>query len=178
MSGPGLQATLDGRDQVLDLWVALEPDEFGDLDGAKFANFSQVVAEKISDHNQLGHFFGAGLEFVSELRIARGIGRARSGALYGSRLNLRTAEAQEQFRGGGNDFEFSAVEVSGERGGRNGGEVLEQAPARKPISGGEPLGEVHLVDVSRSNIRLGLAYDLEKGLARKRRAKVSVRART
>jgi hypothetical protein len=74
MCNAGAQTTFDSGDEVLDLGKTFEPDEFGDLDGAEFADFAEVIAQEVGDHDEFGHFLGAGLEFVGELGVASGIG--------------------------------------------------------------------------------------------------------
>src|SRR5262249_14923341 len=70
MGHTAAQTAFDGGDEVLDLGEAFEADEFGDLNGAEFADFAKVIAQEVGDHDEFGHFLGTGLEFVSELGIA------------------------------------------------------------------------------------------------------------
>ena len=82
------QASFNRGNEVLHLRVAFQAHQFRHLHGAIFAHPAQIVAEQVGDHNQFSHFLGAGLEFVSQLRVAGGIGRARAGALDRPCLDL------------------------------------------------------------------------------------------
>src|SRR6185369_3945037 len=52
MGCPRPQAAFDGRDQVLDLGVTLEPNELRDLHGPELADFAKVVAQQVGYHHQ------------------------------------------------------------------------------------------------------------------------------
>ncbi len=91
------EAAGDGGDEMLDLGVTLEAGQFGDVDGAVFADFAEVVAEEVGDHDEFGHFFGAGLKLVAELGVTGGVGGAGAGAFDGAGLDVGAAEAQKGF---------------------------------------------------------------------------------
>lgn len=152
MGGVAPQAAFDGRDEVLDLRVTLQPDKFRDDDGAVFTDATEIVTEQIGYHHQLGHFFGTGLEFVTQLRVSIGIIGARTRAFDRTRLDVQTAQAQKKLRGGRGDLKFAAIEVGGKRRGRDCGQALKDFPTI-PISGrGEALREVDLINVTGSNV--------------------------
>ena len=66
------QPAFNGGNQMLHLREFFQPGQFRHLHGAEFANSAQIVAQQIGDHHQFGHFLGAGLQFVGQLRVAVG----------------------------------------------------------------------------------------------------------
>ena len=115
---------------MLDLRVAFEADEFRNVNAAEFAHAPEIVAQKIGYHHQLGHFLSAGLEFVSELRIARRIRIAWTGAFNGTRLDVRAAQAQKALRRTARELEIYSVQISGERRGRRFQKPFVKTPWR------------------------------------------------
>ncbi len=90
---------------MLHLRVFFQLHEFGDGNAAKFAYAAKVIAQEVGDHYQFRAFFFAGFQFGCQLRIKEGIRTARSSSFDGARLNVVTAQAQEPFGTGGDDFE-------------------------------------------------------------------------
>src|SRR3954447_24041528 len=103
---------------MLDLRVAFEADEFGNVHAAKFAYAAEIVAHKVGDHDEFGHFLGAGLEFVGELRVARGIGIARARAFDRTRLNMRAAQIEKTLGRTAGELKIAGIQESGEGSGR------------------------------------------------------------
>ena len=114
---------------MLHVGVAFEPDQFRDLHRTVFTDLAQVVPQQVRNHDQFGHFLGAGLEFVGELGVARRVGGARTRAFDGASLNVRSAQAQKQLWRRRRDLEFTAIEKRGERRRRNGGQPSKKIPA-------------------------------------------------
>src|SRR5439155_22233993 len=50
MAHLGSQPALDGGDQVLHLWIALESHQFRNLNGTEFTDFAQIVSQQIRNH--------------------------------------------------------------------------------------------------------------------------------
>src|SRR6185436_17826448 len=103
---------------MLHLREFFEANEFGHLNRTEFANFAEVIAEKVRNHKQLGHFFCAGLQFVSQLRVARWIARSWAGSFNRPGQDVRAAQAQEEFGRGRDNLEISAIEERSKRCGR------------------------------------------------------------
>lgn len=52
----GGEGAFDGGDEVVDVLEFFELEHVGDLDGAELADLSDVIAEEVGDHDELGGF--------------------------------------------------------------------------------------------------------------------------
>src|SRR6266699_7356863 len=111
----GMQTPLDRRNQMLHLGEFFQTNKLGHLHRTEFADFSQVIAEQVSNHHQFRHFFGAGLQLVSKLRVSRRIAGPGTRPLYWPRLYVRTAQTQKEFRRGRYNLEIAAIHIRRKR---------------------------------------------------------------
>ena len=124
------QPAFHSRNQMLHLRKFLQLGQLRHLHGTVFANFAQIIAQQVGDHHKFREFLGAGLQFVSELRITGRVVIARARAFDRARNDLRTAQAQKLFRRGGGDLKPAvpasniAIQKCGEWRGRNGAQFF------------------------------------------------------
>lgn len=53
----GIGGRLDGGEEVEDIGIGFARDEFFDLDGAREADFAEVIAHEVDDHEEFSFFF-------------------------------------------------------------------------------------------------------------------------
>lgn len=82
------EGSADGGDEVVDVLEFFELENVGDFDGAVLADLSEIIAQEVGDHDELGAFFFRVLEVVGGLSIARGVRIAWAGAFNGASFDL------------------------------------------------------------------------------------------
>ena len=137
----------------------LEVRELRDGDAAVLADLAEVVALEVGDHDELGEFLRVGLELEGELGVEDGIAAARARALDRTRGDVPAADAQEQFRRGGQDAGVAEVEKGAAGRGTAGEQMLEEAVGIAVEVSGEFLREVDLVDVAGGDVLLRAGDD-------------------
>src|SRR6185503_15532574 len=94
----------------------LDVEQLARAHGARHAAFAQVVAQEIDDHHVLGAVLRARSQLLGELAVARGILRARPGALDRLRLYAPVAQAQEPLGRRADDLAVGQIEIGREWG--------------------------------------------------------------
>lgn len=105
------------RHDVHDVRIPLDGHEVDDLDGARLADPSQVVASEVDEHEVLGALLGVGDQLVGEGLVLLDGGAARPGARDGVHHRLPVLDLDEGLRGGPDDVEPVEAEQVHVRGG-------------------------------------------------------------
>ncbi len=151
----GAELAFDGRDQVKDLFEALEAQEVGHAHAAVFADAPEIVAFQVGDHDEFGDFFGRGEQLVGGAFVAVGFRSPRAGAFDGTGDRVAAAEAQKSLRRSGEDGGAVEIEVSRVGSGRVVAKRFVERPSVAGKVGRKAVSEADLIDVACSDVVLG-----------------------
>src|SRR5579862_1245183 len=171
------QPAFDLRDEVEDLLVTLQPQEFAHGDASEFADRPEIVAFEVGYHYQFRDLLRRGEKIVGGLFIRIRFAAPGPGALDRTRDDLPPAHAQEQLGRRGEDGPPFQVQVSGIRRGGIMTERFVEIPRIAGKRGSELVGKIDLVDVPRRDVILRPPHPAAKLPARHLRFEKQARVR-
>src|SRR5690606_15408750 len=148
------QSSDDRADQVMHIREALDIVELRDLDGPGHADFAEIVAQEIDDHDVLCAILLARAKLLGERDVALPIRRARPGALDRLRLDATARDLQEALRRRRQHVELRQPEIRRERRGAQAPEREIGRPRMPADVCLEAPRQVDLIAVAGANVRL------------------------
>ncbi len=146
------QQSLHHGNQVIDIPVCLQTLVLGHDHRPPGADLADIVSQQVNDHGEFGVIFGTAGQRGHHLPVPLRCLSPWTGAFDWTGFHPIAAAKQKPFRRGGDDLMIAGIDIGEKRGGIQAVQGLKKTVSVTPKSNFEPLGQVHLVNVTGGNV--------------------------